>query len=78
MRQSTFTTTLTLGELESSFSLYCKALRILIREEKSIEQIARSVCWHRLSALHNARPGQYKDPRQLYAQLKRSINPSSP
>lgn len=74
MGQATFTTQLTIGELEASFPLYCKALRILIREEKSIEQIERSVCWQRLSALHHSLPRQYKDPRHLYFQLKRSIN----
>jgi hypothetical protein len=73
MGQATFTTTLTIGELEASYPLYCKALRILIREEKPIEQIQRSVCWHRLSTLHNSLPRQYKDPRHLYFQLKRSI-----
>jgi hypothetical protein len=75
MSQATFTTTLTIGELEASYPLYCKALRILIREEKPIEQIQRSVCWHRLSTLHHSLPRQYKDPTHLYFQLKRSITP---
>lgn len=75
MGQATFTTQPTIGELEASFPLYCKALRILIREETTIEQIERSVCWHRLSTLHHSLPRQYKDPRHLYFQLKRSINP---
>lgn len=66
---------LTIGELEASFPLYCKALRIFIREERPFEQIQRSVCWHRLSTLHRSLPRQYKDPRQLYLQLKRSICP---
>jgi hypothetical protein len=48
MSQATFTAALTIGELEASFPVYCKALRILIREERTIEQIQRSVCWHRL------------------------------
>lgn len=73
MGQATFTTTLTIGELEASFPLYCKALRILIREEKTIEQIQRSVCWHRLSTLHHALPRHYNDPQHLYLQLKRAI-----
>jgi hypothetical protein len=74
MSQATFTSTLTIGELEASFPLYCKALRILIREEKTIEQIQKSVCWHRLTTLHRCLPRQYKDPGQLYCQLKRSIS----
>lgn len=73
MAQATFTTTLTIGELEASYPLYCKALRILIREERSIEQIRRSVCWQRLEALHRCLPKQYKDPLHLYFQLRRSI-----
>ena len=71
MSQASFTTALTIGELEASYPLYCKALRILIREEKTIEQIQRSVCWHRLETLHQCLPRQYKDPNHLYLHLKR-------
>lgn len=73
MSQATFTATLTIGELEASFPLYCKALRILIRENRPLDQIERSLCWHRLSTLHHSLPRQYKEPRHLYLQLKRSI-----
>jgi hypothetical protein len=31
-----FTTDLTIGELEANFALYCRALRILVLEEKPI------------------------------------------
>ena len=73
MGQTTFTTTLTIGELEASYPLYCKALRILIREEKTLKQIQRSVCWHRLEKLHLCLPRQYKDPNHLYFNLKREL-----
>ncbi len=73
MVQATFTTSLTIGELEASYPLYCKALRILIREEKTIKQIRRSVCWHRLTSLHHCLPRQYKDPTQMYFLLKREL-----
>ena len=76
MSQAIFTTALTIGELEASFPLYCKALRILIREEKTLKQIQRSVCWHRLEKLHNCLPRQYKDPNHLYFHLKRELNSS--
>ncbi|MCX5969701.1 MAG: DUF3136 domain-containing protein [Cyanobacteria bacterium] len=56
MSQATFTTALTIGELEASYPLYCKALRILIREEKTIKQIQRSVCWHRLGTYQRCCP----------------------
>jgi len=73
MGQTTFTTTLTLGELEASFSLYYKAMRILIREGKTIDKIKRSVCWQRLMALHHSLPDHYKDPEHIYFLLKRDI-----
>jgi hypothetical protein len=73
MDPATFTTTLTIGELEASYSLYCKALRILVREGKTIDKIKRSVCWHRLTALHHSLPRQYKAPEHLYFLIKREI-----
>ena len=74
MDRPTFTTTLTIGQLEASYPLYCKALRILIREGKTMEQIQRSVCWHRLVTLHQSLPRQYRDPGQLYLLLKRDLS----
>lgn len=73
MGQPTFTTALTIGELEASFPLYCKALRILIREGRSLEQVQRSVCWNRLTSLHQCYPRQYRDPNHLYFHLKREL-----
>lgn len=74
MSQATFTTALTIGELEANFALYCKALRILVLEEKTIHQIRRSVCWHRLECLHRSLPRRYKNPEHLYFLLKRETN----
>jgi hypothetical protein len=65
---------LTIGQLEANFPLYCKALRILIRQQKSFQQIKRTVCWDRLSCLHHCLPRQYKDPHQLYYLLTREIS----
>ncbi|MFN7679086.1 MAG: DUF3136 domain-containing protein [Cyanobacteriota bacterium] len=65
---------LTIGELQAGYPLYCKAMRILIREEKSMEQIKRSVCWHRLTTLHACMPRQYKDPEHLYFHLRRELS----
>jgi hypothetical protein len=62
---------LTIAELEANYSLYCKALRLLIREGKSIAKVRRTVCWQRLSTLHTCLPGQYRDPDYLYALLQR-------
>lgn len=71
MGQATFTTPLTVAELEASYLLYFKALRILTREERNLESIKRTVCWHRLTQLHHALPRQYKDPEDLYFLFKR-------
>lgn len=64
---------LTIGAMEAGYPLYCKALRIMIREGKSIEKIQRSICWNRLLSLHHSLPRDYKDPQHLYFQLKRDI-----
>ena len=65
---------LTIGAMEAGYTLYCKAMRIMIREGKSIEKIQRSICWNRLLALHHSLPRDYKDPQHLYFQLKRDID----
>ena len=64
---------LTIGELEANYSLYCKALRLLIREGKTITKVRRTVCWQRLEILHNCLPGQYRDPDYLFALLQREV-----
>ena len=63
------------NDLEANFSLYCQALRIQIRQQKTIDQIQRSACWHRLVLLHHSLPGDYKDPNQLYLNFKQELNP---
>ena len=64
---------LTIGELEASYSTYCKALRLLIREGRSLARIQRTVCWQRLECLHRCLPGQYREPAYLYLLLRREI-----
>ena len=64
---------LTIGELEASYSTYCKAMRLLIREGRSLARIQRTVCWQRLECLHRCLPGQYRDPGYLYLLLRREI-----
>jgi hypothetical protein len=60
---------LTIGELEANYQLYCKALKMLIAEQRSLKKIQRTVCWDRLEILHHCLPRQYKSPDYLYAQL---------
>jgi hypothetical protein len=61
----------TIGELEAGYSMYCKALRLLIREGRTLGKIQRTVCWQRLAQLHECLPSQYKDPDYLYVLLRR-------
>ena len=67
---------LTIGELEAGYSLYCKALRLLIQEGRSLGRIQRTVCWQRLAQLHTCLPGQYRDPEHLYFLLRRQVGAS--
>jgi hypothetical protein len=64
---------LTIGELEAGYSLYCKALRLLIQEGRSLGRIQRTVCWQRLAQLHTCLPSQYRDPEHLYFLLRRQV-----
>ncbi len=64
---------LTIGELEANYSLYCKALRLLIREGKSLKTVRRTVCWQRLEILHTCLPNQYREPDYLFALLQRQL-----
>jgi hypothetical protein len=64
---------LTVGELEANYPLYCKAMRMLAREGKSAIKARRTVCWQRLELLHHCLPGQYRDPEYLYLLLKRQL-----
>ena len=74
MTQPTFTTALTLEELEANHEIYCKALRILIREDTPIERIQRSVCWRRLDTLHRSLPHRYGSPERLVLQIRGSLS----
>ncbi len=64
---------LTIGELEANYSLYCKALRMLIKEGRSMAAIQRTVCWSRLEQLHTCLPGRYKAPDYLCVVLRRDV-----
>ena len=62
---------ITIGELEANYPLYCKALKMLIAEKRTLNKIQRTVCWGRLETLHHCLPRHYKSPQYLYAQLTR-------
>lgn len=64
---------LTVGQLEASYPTYCKALRILILEGNSLNQIKGTLCWQRLELLHKTMPRQYRDPVVHYGMTKRAV-----
>ena len=39
---------LTIGELEAGYPMYCKALRRLLQQGKTVQDIERTVCWGHL------------------------------
>ena len=63
----------TIGELEAKYSLYCKAMRLLLKEGRSMEEIQRTVCWSRLELLLICLPTRYKSPDYLFAVLNRDL-----
>ena len=62
---------LSVGELEAQYPLYCKAMRILVRDGVTINKARRTVCWQKLENLHHCLPRQYREPEQLYLHLQR-------
>ena len=48
-------------------------MRILIREGKTLHQIQRTMCWHRLVMLNELMPRQYRDPLLHYTTSKRAV-----
>ncbi len=73
MSQAACTNLIAIGELEASYTMYCKTMRILIREGKTLEQVQHSICWNRLGILHVCLPRQYQGPGQIYIQMQREI-----
>ena len=67
------TAKLTIGELEAGYPLYCKALRRLLQQGRTADQIQRTVCWSHLETLNRCLPGRYKTPSYLMALIKRDI-----
>lgn len=64
---------LTIGELEAGYPLYCKALRRLLKEGRSVEDIKKTVCWGHLETLNRCLPSRYKAPPYLLALIRRDL-----
>ena len=67
------TAKLTIGELEAGYPLYCKALRRLLQQGRTADEIQRTVCWSHLETLNRCLPGRYKTPSYLMALIKRDL-----
>ena len=65
------TATLTIGEWEAGYPMYCKALRILIRDGVSETKARRTLCWSRLETLHRSCPADDRHPERLFQLLSR-------
>ena len=65
---------ITIGELEAKYPLYRKALRMLLLEGRSSQQLQRTLCWDRLSTLHHSLPRRYKAPDHLVVLYQREID----
>ena len=79
MTTPTFSTAQSISELRDQQSIYLKALQILIQDGSSMEKAQKTVCWNRLSRLHEAMPNQYLKPEHLFLQMladTAAINPS--
>jgi len=64
---------LSVGELEGQYPLYCKAMRILVRDGVTLNKARRTLCWQRLEILHHCLPRQYREPEQLFLHLQRDF-----
>jgi hypothetical protein len=64
---------LTIGELEAKYPLYCRAMRLLLREGNTQKMIERTVCWDRLATLHHSLPKSYKSPEYLFWLFRREV-----
>ena len=69
---------LRVGELEAQYPLYCKAMRILVRDGVSLAKARHTVCWQKLERLHQSLPRQYREPEQLYLHLQRDQRDGQP
>ena len=54
------TPTITIGEREANDQLYCKAMKMLTAEQRSLKKIQHTVCWGQLDTLHHCLPRRNK------------------
>jgi hypothetical protein len=66
-----------LRDLEDHYGSYCRAMRMLVLEGKSLKKVQSTVCWKRLALLHDCRPARYLEPDALYLRLCRESGDDS-
>jgi hypothetical protein len=62
---------LNIAELEAKYPLYCRAMRLLLKEGNTQKMVERTVCWDRLATLHQKLPKIYKSPEYLFWLFRR-------
>jgi hypothetical protein len=70
MSSITFTNQPSLAELQQTHNVYLKALRWLVADGVKESEARKSVCWKRLSSLHEAMPHHYGSPHSMFLSLQ--------
>jgi hypothetical protein len=70
MSSITFTNQPSLAELQQTHNVYLKALRWLVADGVKESEARKSVCWKRLSSLHEAMPHHYGSPQSMFLSLQ--------
>ena len=71
MSSITFTNRPTVAELQQTYDVYTKALRLLVADGVKEPEARKSVCWKRLSSLHEALPHRYGNPQSMFLALQK-------
>jgi hypothetical protein len=66
----TFTNQPSLAELQQTYDVYAKALRLLVADGVKDSEARKSVCWKRLLSLHEALPHLYSHPQSMFLGLQ--------
>ena len=71
MSSITFTNHPSVAELQQTYDVYTKALRLLVADGVKESEARKSVCWKRLSSLHEALPHLYGNPQSMFQALQK-------
>ena len=70
MAAITFTHEPSLAELRETETVFTRAMEYLVADGVKEAEARESVCWRRLSQLHQALPDCYSDPHALFLTLR--------